>query len=147
VAAFAFVVVETAISDNFLVRIMAGDAPNTFIQGARFVALAACEPVRLKPDIIHVMRPVRSDFLPRSVALSAEARHLFAVKQRQLRRQHSRNPIDQGAYVPDGVLMTSVALHAWLDLISSYRGVTSKTSGRFHFLQRSAGSGREVVRR
>jgi hypothetical protein len=43
--------------------------------------------------------------------------------------------------------VTSIALDARLNLISSRGGVTSKTPGPFHFLQGSAGSGRQIAGR
>ena len=70
VTGLAFCVVIYWFTAHFVVRVVARQAANSRV--VRIVALAARQPVGLKPNVRYAQITLQRNFLPRSVTLPAE---------------------------------------------------------------------------
>src|SRR5438445_279717 len=82
VARLALRIIRCRRGDHRLMRIMARYATDPPV--SRIVAFTIGQPVGLEPHVVLIMRTIRRDVGPRSMALPAEVRNLLRAQSRQL---------------------------------------------------------------
>src|SRR5579863_6606423 len=84
VAGQAFRIVRLIVSNNLLMRVVAGEATHPLVHAVEATAIG--QPIRLKPHVHWAAPSVPNDRLPGAMALAAKIRQILGREPLQLRR-------------------------------------------------------------